>query len=67
MPVSKYFYKFQLITPNYVRKYRCINDLINDVGKELNINNRNTVYRIINKFTKNTHKDTQIFKIKEKV
>jgi hypothetical protein len=64
MPQSKYFYKFQLITPYYDRKYKCITDLINDVGKELNINNRNTVYRI---FTKKSHTDTQILKIKEKV
>ena len=71
MVQTKYIYKLKLTETDddgntvFEGKYKSNDDLISEVGFKYAIFNRNTIYRIINKFTKEKHSNIQIEKIRE--
>lgn len=73
MVATKYFYKYNLIEKDENneeinnKKYKCIDDLIGDIGYKYGIFSRSTIYRIQKKFFVDKYQNLEIYKIKEEI
>ena len=71
MPQTKYLYRLKLTEKDeegntlYEGKYKSNDDLIEKDGFKYCIFNRNTIYRIMNKYTKESHQNIVIERIRE--